>query len=87
MPTKKPAHRPAGSKNKKRDHAETAKTTCPRCGSTDRTPYKGVPVQRAVAVSIGGNTYNTRTTRRTCCLSCGQYRFDHELANTEAPAP
>ena len=53
--------------------------SCPRCGSTNRTPYSGYPRRvRGRHVLDNGDAYALVVIRRTQCLDCGLFRFDKE---------
>lgn len=68
--------RPSGRKNNQVDHAEGQLTRCPKCGSTDRTPYTLRLVQRHEGFDPAGKPYTAIVRRRTSCAACGQHRID-----------
>lgn len=73
---KSKAGRPKGAKTVERDVVEVPASTCKRCGSTRRAPYKSAPKSVSGSGIRNGVRYNTVTWRHTSCLDCGQYRVD-----------
>ena len=73
--------RPKGSKNKKvEETVEREEFSCNRCGSTERSAYKGRPrVKHGTFTGSSGRLY-TKVTMRNCqCLKCGLWRWDIRL--------
>lgn len=63
--------RPKGSTTKDTPVVEIQKTECPKCGSTNRTPY-----QNTITKELGAKKVTWRTCR---CKDCGQCRRDKEI--------
>lgn len=79
---KKDAGRPEGSKNKSYDQATANPSRCRPCGSTERAPYMGSPVEHKITgVDLQGHHYTHVVFRRTKCLNCGQVRTDRSYEN------
>lgn len=74
----RPAHRPKGSKNIKRDEVEVHLSRCKKCGSTDREAYVDRPIRLdACGVEpVTNKPYSAVVWRRTRCNNCGQHRTD-----------
>ena len=75
---KKTGGRPKGAT--KPPTAETVETSCPKCGSTDRTRYTTKNVQPYKHVHAG-HSYSHIIRRRTRCQGCGQHRIDRTREN------
>ena len=72
--------RPAGSKNRKKVAvAEMKRTSCPKCGSKERTAYCQRRKMDASGKDIEGRIFTAVTWRRCQCEGCGQWRDDREL--------
>jgi len=59
-------------------------SACPRCGSTDRTPYYHT---RTLAITgrILGQPYDHIVYRYTRCRACGQHRVDRHYEFRSPP--
>lgn len=74
------AGRPAGSKPPA-EIVDSIKSRCPKCQSTDRTPYSGTVTVAASGVDQTGQPYTHVVKRWTKCAKCGQARVDQSLEN------
>lgn len=64
----------------------TEATVCPKCGSTDRTPYRGITVRpQAGRMPGSGTPYNTIKQAYTTCRDCGQVRIDKVFQKRRKP--
>ena len=54
---------------------------CPKCDSTERTPYFGCTEQEHDGVDEKGRPFTHIVRRRTRCLNCGQARIDRSHEN------
>lgn len=82
MATKKTRGRPAGSKNGNYDESAAEPSRCQQCGSTEREPYFGEPIETEYSgVTVDGRAYTHIVRRRTRCRACGQIRFDRAHEN------
>jgi hypothetical protein len=73
--------RPKGAKNRDVEIADGQLTSCPKCGSTKRTPYfnrRDLPIAGLHLVT--GKPYTSIVIRRTSCGDCGQHRDDRHFA-------
>jgi hypothetical protein len=68
--------RPKNSPNRDVLNAAGELTRCPKCQSTQRTPYTKREVQEFGGVSQEGRPYTHIVRRWTSCASCGQHRID-----------
>lgn len=74
--------RPPGSKTRDYPQAEAQLTRCPRCGSTERQPYREGPIEHAHhGLTPTGEPYTHIVWRHTACKSCGQHRKDKSYEN------
>ena len=78
--TRRKRGRPAGAKTGNYEAAETVATQCPKCGSSNRTPYFGT-VEREIDGMKDGQTFTHVVWRRTKCVDCGQLRQDRTYEN------
>lgn len=69
---KKPG-RPVGAPNKEYDVVDAQATSCKRCQSTNRKPYRGKPRQ---LIQQFTDKIVKMVWRRTACLDCGKPRMD-----------
>ena len=74
------AGRPRGSKTQKAAGKSTT-SKCPKCGSTDRTPYSQTRAIAIAGVDPDFGSYTHVVKRWTKCKSCNQARTDHSLEN------
>jgi hypothetical protein len=68
--------RPKGAKTLDVEVVEVEQTTCPKCGSTQRSPFIGTPRHVETSGDHDGLTYSSVTFRRCKCLKCGQVRSE-----------
>lgn len=73
--------RPKGSRNKPRAAAETVRSRCRACGSTERKPYTQTREQEHGGVDREGRPYTHIIRRWTSCADCGQARIDTSYEN------
>ena len=74
--------RPAGAKTQPAAIVAAEATRCPRCGSTDRDPYRRKNEQAYPGVH-DGKPYTHIVRRWTRCATpgCGQHRIDKSFEN------
>lgn len=65
----------AGSRTAK-PTADAPASRCPKCGSTDRTPYSHTRRVDCNCTDDAGRPYNQVVFRNTTCAACGQARVD-----------
>lgn len=59
---------------------QAAPSSCPKCGSTERTPYSDTTSHAIVGINPAtGQEYNHVIWRSTCCANCGQRRRDRSF--------
>jgi hypothetical protein len=68
--------RPLGSKTQVLPVVRTIPTLCPLCGSAERSGYCDCSAQDYDGETPDGFAFSRVETKRTQCLSCGQWRFD-----------
>lgn len=73
--TKKPG-RPEGSKNREYAVAVTVPSSCPECGSTERTEYINKSELEHEGIDPFGRPFNLIVWRTCQCKECGQWRRD-----------
>lgn len=79
--------RKTGARNKKNPPVvEKGESICPKCKSTERTPYVA-PIERAIRGSRDGTPHTHIIWRRTSCADCGQFRFDKSYENRPQQTP
>ena len=77
MSTGKKTGRPAGSKTRDRVVVDVRVSQCPKCHSTERTPYPDTPTRLdGEGTTPEGRPYTAVILRRTTCTNCGQHRVD-----------
>ena len=77
--------RPPGSPNRDYELVAAEPTRCPKCGSTERTPYRN-PTEQAYAGVDQGKPYTHIVRRYTSCKACGQFRIDRSHENRQGAA-
>ena len=68
--------RPKGAKTMDIEVVEVELTTCPKCGSSHKSPFFGTPRHVPASGDHDGQQYTSVTFRRCRCLKCGQVRFE-----------
>lgn len=65
--------------------SELKKSSCPKCGCTDHTPYHNTVERQIEGVTREGQSYNLVVWRRTACIGCGQHRSDRSYELRSKP--
>ena len=60
-------------------------SSCRKCGSTDRSPYRGTTTQSISGILDDGRPYNVIVWRYCTCLKCLQVRCDRTFENASDP--
>jgi len=81
-PTIAAGRKPSGppAPRKQAEIVDSIKSRCPKCQSTDRTPYSGTVTVHAPGMD-GTQPYTHVVKRWTKCAKCGQARVDQSLEN------
>jgi predicted RNA-binding Zn-ribbon protein involved in translation (DUF1610 family) len=68
--------RPRGARTADRLRSDVVASRCPRCQSTERTPYRHVRTLAQQGLAPDGRPYTNILLDATACQNCGQARID-----------
>lgn len=77
--------RPEGSKTT-REIGTVELSRCPKCNSTERTPYRNKRESECGGKTLDGKPFTHVVWQSTTCAKCGQHRTDKTYENRDTNA-